>query len=81
MVDIKEKVEEWLKKGDQILVMGDFNKYIHKNSMVQFFAKLRMRELITERHGKGPATTMSNKSGEAVDGIWGTVGIKRTAGG
>eukprot|EP00957_Ditylum_brightwellii_P056828 4308124-Ditylum_brightwellii.AAC.1 len=40
-----------------------------------------MRELITERHSKGPATTVSNKSGEAVDGIWGTAGTKITAGG
>eukprot|EP00957_Ditylum_brightwellii_P175825 13388192-Ditylum_brightwellii.AAC.1 len=62
MEGIKGKVKEWLKKGDQILVMGDFNEYIHKNSMVQFFAKLWMRKLITERHGKGPATTSSNQS-------------------
>eukprot|EP00957_Ditylum_brightwellii_P050687 3842710-Ditylum_brightwellii.AAC.1 len=81
MKGIKGKAEEWLKKGDQIIVMGDFNKYIHKNSMVQFFAKLRMRELIMERHGKGPATTISNQSGEAVDGIQGTAGIKLTGGG
>eukprot|EP00957_Ditylum_brightwellii_P020613 1554566-Ditylum_brightwellii.AAC.1 len=40
-----------------------------------------MRELITERHSKGLVTTISNQSGEAVDGIWGTVGIKITAGG
>ena len=40
-----------------------------------------MRELITDRHGKGPATTKSNESGEAIDGIWGTAGISIKAGG
>eukprot|EP00957_Ditylum_brightwellii_P006983 529124-Ditylum_brightwellii.AAC.1 len=36
-----------------------------------------MRELIREQQGTdGPATTRSNKSRHAINGIWGTLGIQ-----
>jgi hypothetical protein len=41
-----------------------------------------MREVITERHGLLKcATTRGNKSKQAVDGIWATLGIKIESGG
>eukprot|EP00957_Ditylum_brightwellii_P119553 9122014-Ditylum_brightwellii.AAC.1 len=71
MQDIKEQVQQWMDKGDQVFLMGDFNEFILKNSMVTFFANLGMRELITQRHGQhGPATSQANTSRQAIDGIW-----------
>ena len=41
-----------------------------------YFAKIGLRELITENYGKkGPETTIRNKNHKAVDIIWGTIGL------
>lgn len=80
--DLRSEICKWKEEGDQVLVMGDINDPINSHKIRAFFAKLGMRELITEKHGtSGPATTRSNKSDEAIDGIWGTLGISIIAGG
>ena len=61
--------------------MGDLNEHVRSRQLRKFFSDHHMRELITDRHGMGPATTKSNESGEAIDGIWGTPGITIKAGG
>ena len=82
MQDVQSAIVEWKKDGDQVIVMGDLNEYINSNSIKIFFDRLDMQELIIERHGEnGPATTRSNKSNEAVDGMMGTLGLKIIAGG
>ena len=44
--------------------------------MEGYFAKIGLRELITEKHGKkGSSTTRRNKNHKVVDGIWGTIGL------
>eukprot|EP00957_Ditylum_brightwellii_P055774 4226618-Ditylum_brightwellii.AAC.1 len=42
---------------------------------------MSITELITKLHVLGPAITQCNTIGEAIDGIWGTAGIKITEGG
>eukprot|EP00957_Ditylum_brightwellii_P025074 1897309-Ditylum_brightwellii.AAC.1 len=75
MDDIKHHIQKWKEEGDQIIVMGDINEYIHCISIMTFFKHLHMRELISERHeGKGPATTRSNESRLAIGRIWATLG-------
>eukprot|EP00957_Ditylum_brightwellii_P019556 1475011-Ditylum_brightwellii.AAC.1 len=75
MDDLKQHIKEWKMKGEQIMIMGDINEYIHSNSISAFFDNLDMREFISERHGKkGVATTQSNKSRQAIDGLLATLG-------
>ena len=70
------------KEGDQILILGDLNEYINSRRIRSFFSNLGLRELILERHGtNGPATTRSNTSQQAIDGIWATHGINISTGG
>eukprot|EP00957_Ditylum_brightwellii_P035492 2690768-Ditylum_brightwellii.AAC.1 len=58
MDNLKRHIQTWKEEGDQVVVMH-----------------LDMRELISKRHGgKGPAATRSNKSGQAIDRIWATLG-------
>ena len=62
--------------------MGDFNKYIPIQIYYQYFSKIGLRELITEKHGtEGPGYTTSNKNNNAIDGIWGYLGLEMTFGG
>ena len=81
LTDLGVLLKEWHGQGDQILVMGDLNEYVRSRQLRKFFSDHHMRELITDRHGKGPDTTKSNESGVAIDGIWGTPGITIKAGG
>eukprot|EP00957_Ditylum_brightwellii_P205732 15345146-Ditylum_brightwellii.AAC.1 len=48
---------------------------------MSFCKETGMREVITERHGLGPATTRGNMTRQAIDGIRATHGVKITEGG
>eukprot|EP00957_Ditylum_brightwellii_P181828 13851888-Ditylum_brightwellii.AAC.1 len=57
--------------------MGDINEYVGSKNLKSFFDHLDMRELIREQHSTdGHAPIRSNKSRQAIDGIWGTLGIQ-----
>jgi hypothetical protein len=79
--DLGSLLDQWFQQGDQLLVMGDINEFVLSRAMRKFFSDHHLRELIVDRHGKGPATTKSNEKGEAIDGIWGTPGVTIKAGG
>ena len=69
--DLSENVNTWKRKGDQIILMGDINKYIQSKKISNFATKLGPRKLITDRHGpEGPGTTGDKKKKQAIDGIW-----------
>ena len=60
--------------------MGYFNEYILRQISRQFFAKIGLREIITEKYGtEGPGTTRSNKRNNVIDGIWGSPGLSTTS--
>eukprot|EP00957_Ditylum_brightwellii_P166981 12711920-Ditylum_brightwellii.AAC.1 len=70
---LKEEIKKWGETGDQIVMMGDINKYIHLDSITKWAEEIGMRELITDKHGRdGPATTQGKGGQRAIDGIWGT---------
>eukprot|EP00957_Ditylum_brightwellii_P072704 5525411-Ditylum_brightwellii.AAC.1 len=61
--------------------MGNNNEYIESNNIKQFFTDLGMQELIKERHVQlGPAITKGKRAPEAINGIWGTLGVGIVAG-
>ena len=47
--NLKEEVDKWKKEGDLILLMGDFNEYILSHRSRQYFTKLGLRVIITEK--------------------------------
>ena len=65
----------------EVIVLGDFNANLNDaNSLVnKFFTTLRMREIIIEKYGGGPATFF--RGSETIDGIFGTEGISIRQGG
>eukprot|EP00957_Ditylum_brightwellii_P044394 3369170-Ditylum_brightwellii.AAC.1 len=57
--------------------MGDLNKYINNGKIQSFYNNVGMREIIKKKYGvEGAATTRSNLSRLAVDGIWTTMGVQ-----
>ena len=48
--DIKEIIDKWKASGNHTFLMGDFNDYILSQIFRWFFAKLDLRELITQKH-------------------------------
>ena len=61
---------------------GDLNEHTNSKVVESYFAKIGIRELITEKHGKKfPATKTRNKNHKAVDRIWETIGLSIEKGG
>ena len=78
--ELKEEVDKCKKEGDLILLMGEFNEYILSHRSRQYFSKLGLREIITDKHGyEGPGSNRSNKKNNAIDGIWGSPGLATTS--
>ena len=78
--DLRTLIESKKDIGE-VIVLGDFNDNLNDaNSLVnKFFATLRMREIITEKYGDGPATFL--RGSETIDGIFCTEGINIRQGG
>ena len=78
--NLKEEVDKWKKEGGLILLMGDFNEYILSHRSRQYFTKLGLREIITEKNeSEGPGSTLSNKNSNATDGTRGSPGLSTTS--
>eukprot|EP00957_Ditylum_brightwellii_P049612 3763361-Ditylum_brightwellii.AAC.1 len=67
--DLASNIRQWKEEHEQVILMGDVNKFIGSDEIQQWCESLGLRELITEKHGLGPATTRSNKSMQAIDGV------------
>ena len=79
---ITEAISTWSKEGDQIIVAGNLNEHINSKKVESYFAKIGLRELISEKHSKKvPATTRKNRNNKVVDGIWRTKGLSIEKGG
>ena len=82
--DLKAEIKMWLKDGDQVVVMGDFNEDVRGSHLTEFFGddELNLREVLIEKHGEeGPETCIKNESNVPIDGIFCTPGLSILAGG
>ena len=62
--------------------MGDINEYVPRKKSRSFTTKLRIWELIIDRHGLMElATTRADKKHQEIDGIWVSQGITIVQGG
>ena len=80
--DLYDDINTWKSKGNQIISIGDTNKYILGKKIRNSATKLGPRELITDKYGSmGPGTTRANKKQLAIHGICGSQGITIFQGG
>ena len=71
LTDIQIQITLCMKEGDQLIAIGDLNKYVLSHQVFTLFAKILMRELIFKKHSpKRLATTRSNRRKHAIGGIW-----------
>ena len=78
MEDLDNSLTEWSITGDQIILSGDINEHIFHPSIVDFFEKHNMRNLMYERHEQSnapPTYLHTTSTTRIVDGIWGTPNI------
>ena len=82
MANLVDLITTWTSEGDQIIIMGDLNKYFYSHKLRIHLSKLGLRELVIEQHGpEGPTITKPNNKNYAIYGIWGSPGLSIIEGG
>ena len=82
MANLVDLITTWTSEGDQIIIMGDLNKYFYSHKLRIHLSKLGLRELIIYKYvPEGPAMTISNKNNQAIDIIWGSQVLRIPEGG
>ena len=78
--DLSALIQEKKSLGE-VIVMGDFNNNLNdsEGKVSKFFRLKEMREIISEKYGKGPATYQFGR--HTIDGIFATQGISIRQGG
>ena len=71
--DIFVLVEDWKKKGIQIILMGDFNSDVSHRKFKEKFDHVGLHEIFCERHGSQPNTHIRGTN--PIDGIFVTSSI------
>ena len=77
---MKEELDKWKKEGYLILLTGNFNESIISHRSRQYFSKIGLREIITDKHGtEGPVYTKSNEKNNDIVDIWGSPSLDMTS--
>jgi hypothetical protein len=78
--DLSVLIQEKKSLGE-VIVMGDFNDDLNESEgkVSKFFRSKEMREIISEKYGKGPATYQFGRN--TIDGIYATARISIRQGG
>jgi hypothetical protein len=81
--DLKKDVSQWIKDGEQVVVMLDANGDVRDGAINQTFDDLGMREVLLEFNSELPATaTFSRNHQETpIDGIFATPSVQLQGGG
>ncbi len=66
--DLASEIHKWQLQGDQIVLMGDWNKETHSAEFVDWYDKLGLIDPILRKHGQGAPPTY-NKGSKRIDGI------------
>ena len=75
--EFSKAITLWTKEGYQTSVLGDLNEHINSKKTEAYSSKIGLRDLPNKKHGKEcPAITIININKKAVDGIWGTIGLR-----
>jgi hypothetical protein len=81
MQDFEMELQEWLQKGDQVIVGGDLNESVFSPRIRSLFERYGMRNSIFQRHGERDAPPTYQQGSQVIDGIWATQGLSVVAGG
>ena len=52
--DLAREIEEWQNKGDQLIIMGDWNEVIINGNLTEWMTTFGLSEAITDIHGPNP---------------------------
>jgi hypothetical protein len=72
-LQLLQEIDKWIEEGDQIILLIDANGHVQHSSLAKELANREMKDLVTHRHGVGPATF--HVGSEPIDGIFGTAGL------
>jgi hypothetical protein len=82
LMDLILELENFLLKGDKIILMLDGNSNMKNSDLSRALCKLSLYEAILSKHGlDGPATHKRNATKSPVDGIWMSPGLEILKGG
>ena len=71
--DLEKMIGDHQKDGESIILMGDFNTDVRKDTINKMGERRNTRDIITTRHGnQGPGTYNRNTKRKPVDGIFGS---------
>jgi len=76
-MDLTLELENFLLKGNKIILMLDGNSNMKNSDLSRALCKLSLYEAILSKHGlDGPATHKRNATKSPVDGIWMSPGLE-----
>ena len=80
--DLQQELLQSSAKGDQIILMGDFNEHIAKETIDTFCTAVNLREAITEKHQANQGYAPTHQKGrDPIDGIFISPTLHITQGG
>ena len=67
--DLAQNIAKWQVAGEQLILMGDWNKDVVGPKLTQWMEGFALKELVTSMHGQKPPPTY-HKGSDAIDGIF-----------
>ena len=78
--DLAKAIVHWQNKGDQLILMGDWNEVIVSGNLTKWMNTFGLSEAITNMHGRNPPPTFQRGT-DAIDGIFVSSTVKTTQAG
>ena len=81
--DLQQQIQEWVDRGDQLVIGGDVNESVPHPSVSSMFQETGLVNSAFSIHSpeQAPTTHYRNGSSKVIDGIWSTTGIRIQRGG
>ena len=81
--DPQQQIQEWVDRGDQLIIGGDVNESVLHPSVASMFQETGLVNSAFSIHSpeQAPTTHYQHGSNKVIDGIWSTTGIRIQRGG
>ena len=79
--DLVTAIQQWMERGEQIIVMIDLNDDVHNSTAATKLTSLGLNECISTRHSDTTPLQTCNKGKKAIDGIFTSNTLHITRGG
>jgi hypothetical protein len=81
ITDLVTTIKEWLRTGDQIILMIDLNDDVINSIAAREFRRIGLQECISRRHADDTPPSTCKKGSRTIDGIFTSSTIQITKGG